>query len=175
MIKPIHQYPAEVLTAKCVPVVPVGNSLTGAVKDAPLWGETINQFITDLTETAESIRYRCLGLAANQIWDQKEATPALFVMRWPIQNYKQWEWRTIINPIIKSSGKKINQKEGCLSLQQPKILETIKSRRANVELQFQTPESSEIQTIKFYGTLGPYARIVHHEYDHLQGTLCNER
>jgi len=167
MIKDINQFPAKVLLMKCAPVA----SITGP----SLWKDEILQLNEDLLDTVKRIEAVSLGLAANQIWDRDGPAPAMFTMRWPSEDYKSWEWKTIINPEINVSGKKLKQKEGCLSLQHPKRREAVKQRRANVNLVYQTIDSLEKQTIKFFGNVGMYARIVQHEYDHLQGKLCIDK
>lgn len=176
-IKKINQWPDEVLKSKCVHVQPRKTSLVNSVSDeegniSQAWPDETLQFIEDLTDTVKSIEDRALGLAAPQIWDKPDPCPAIFVMRWPTQP-QGWKWAVIINPKIKTSGKKVKHVEGCLSLQKPAILLNKKvRRRANTEITFQTVSSANVQTVKFYGHLGPYAQIIQHECDHLNGKMC---
>ena len=172
----VNQYPAPILHVCAHPVQPLTGTTTLTTpteQSDPLWDSSIKDFCTDLTQAATMLQFNCLGLAANQIWKSEEACPAIFVMRWPIDNFTSWKWQEIINPEIVTSGKKTKHDEGCLSLLGHK-LEKKTQRRANVTLTYQTQDSIIPQTIKFYGHLGPYAQIVQHEYDHLQGKLCGK-
>jgi peptide deformylase len=63
-------------------------------------------------------------------------------------------------------------KEGCLSLMYPKVIIRQKRRRYNVILKYQTLNDPYQKTRKFMGALGPYSRVIQHEYDHLRGKLC---
>ena len=176
LIELVNQYPHVVLKTPTIPVGVISGSLTQATPDdANLpWDKSIYEFCNDLKAAAQALQMNCLGLAANQIWKSKEACPAIFVMRWPIENYSAWKWQEVINPKIKVSGKKMKQAEGCLSLMKEGSQTGTPKRRANVTLTYQTLENENQETIKFYGHLGPYAKIVQHEYDHLQGKLCIE-
>ena len=171
--KIINQYPLEILSTRASTVVPLQKTLTDAHKDySDLWESIILQLVTDLKKAAEHLSFNCLGLAANQIWTENAPYPAVFVMRWPSDDYKSWSWQEVINPKVVTSGKKLAVEEGCLSLINKKLHAKKLRRRANVTLTYQTLNNNTPQTTKFYGHLGPYARIVQHEYDHLMGKLC---
>lgn len=73
--------------------------------------------------------------------------------------------RIFINPVIVSkSEEQVQMEEGCLSI--PEIYENV-YRPKSVVLKYFTPEGSEV-----HEEIGGYlARIVQHEYDHLQGIL----
>jgi len=176
----INQYPAPILKIKASPVRPLSQDVTSSLTKPDstpvntLWEKEICQFITDLKAAAKALSYNCLGLAANQLWPTDTAYPAVFVMRWPTNSYKDWIWQEVINPKIAPSGKQIKQKEGCLSLITHTVSSKIIKRRSNVTLTYQTLNNDIPQTTKFYGHLGPYAQIVQHEYAHLLGQLCIE-
>ncbi len=175
MIKDVNQAPFASLAHKSVDVKLFDAPLTGDTSGS-IWEPDAVQLGEDLKDTAEALGLICLGLASNQIWDAPDKPPlAMFIMRWPTESYKNWTWKVIINPEINTSGKKLKQPEGCLSLQKPKRIETVKMRRSNATLTYSTVDSSDRQTTKFFGHLGPYARIIQHEYDHLNGKLCNQK
>lgn len=82
-----------------------------------------------------------------------------------VKNFKQ----VFINPtILEESGKEWNFNEGCLSI--PKIREEI-SRKSNLIIKYQDENFNQKQE-EFDGTA---ARIIQHEYDHIEGVLFVER
>lgn len=168
----INQYPAPILRQRAYTVNPITPSLTKTLDTQ--WEPNIIECVTDLKVAAQHLVTNCLGLAANQIWTTSDTYPAIFVMRWPSADYKNWEWQEVINPKIQLSGKRRKLPEGCLSLITEKVGSNKKERRSNVLLTYQTLDNTVLQTIKFYGHLGPYAQTVQHEYDHLMGKLCIE-
>ena len=177
IVELINQYPTEALKSKATPVNCVSTfeqSLTAPNDNKTNWDNSIVDFVKDLKGTAEKLASNCLGLAANQIWKSNDPYPAIFVMRWPTTDYQRWSWQEVINPKVSLSGKKTKLEEGCLSLITAKEASKKKLRRANVTLTYQTILNITPQTVKFYGHLGPYARIVQHEADHLAGRLCTE-
>ncbi len=73
--------------------------------------------------------------------------------------------RTFINPkILNETGEHHDFEEGCLSI--PDIREKV-SRQTKVTLQFQD-EQFQTHTEEFEGMM---ARIIQHEYDHLEGIM----
>ena len=114
----------------------------------------------------------CLGLAANQIWEGKSPYPSMFCMRWPNEDFTQWEWKIIINPSMQPTGKKEKVLEGCLSLMHTKPIQSKKLRKMNVTLEYQTLGNAIVRERRFMGALGIWSRIVQHECDHLAGKLC---
>jgi len=177
MIKKINTFSEPVLYKKTAPVKPKTSSLTAAVDDsASLWSPEIMDLCTDLVETAESMSEQCLGLAATQIWDKPTPCPRIFVMRWftkPEANIERgWAWQTIINPLIKTSGKTIKWEEGCLSLPN-KVFK--KSRKKNVLMTFQTVDSLKPVTMKFFGKDNIVSYVIQHEVAHLEGTLISHQ
>ena len=77
--------------------------------------------------------------------------------------------KVFINPIIlEESGKEWKFNEGCLSI--PKIREDV-SRKENVHLEYYD-ENFKKHTEEFSGIA---ARIIQHEYDHIEGKLFIDR
>jgi peptide deformylase len=116
--------------------------------------EEAQEIITDLIDTATYHKDHCVGLAAPQIGVLKKVVVigtgnSFFPM---------------INPmIIKKSGKKFVNYEGCLSLEGTRSVE----RYSNVLVNY-TDGKGKRQTKTFNGLL---AIIVQHETDHLNGKL----
>lgn len=112
------------------------------------------EIITDLLDTAKAHIDDCAGLAAPQIGVHKK----VIVIRsgdsfWPL-----------INPIIiKKSGKKFVNKEGCLSLEGIRAVE----RYSTILVAYMDKAGKRI-TKTFNGVP---AIIIQHEVDHLNGIL----
>jgi len=195
MIKSINTEGNPILTRPCVMVTPITagtDSLTDALtsveprkmdkKDArndfgsteeiiQFWGSETHDLVVDLIDTAVFHKKTCLGLSANQIWDKVSPCPAVFIMLWPvmIEGKPTAVWRDFINPTVIASGKKSMVKEVCMSI--PGDRRKVR-RRANSSITYQTLRSPKIRDDKIYGRLGgPWAQILQHEYDHLQGKL----
>lgn len=74
-----------------------------------------------------------------------------------------------INPkITKRSFRKEDDEEGCLSI--PGIYGIVRRSRA-VTVTATTPEGKRVR----YETDGMFARVIQHEYDHIEGVLFIER
>lgn len=179
MIRPINTGKNPILFNLCIPCAPVlrEGGLTGAVlnEDTALWTPIVREIIQDLIETAESLADECLGLAAPQIWWEKdEPCPAVFILRWPVEpigHPRGWDWKTIINPTIYGTGRSFKATEGCLS--RPDITMN-KRRHKNVTIIFQSVDNQEYAALKVLDSMGPYARIIQHEFDHLRGKLIKK-
>ena len=106
-----------------------------------------------------------IGLAANQVGADK----AIFVIDISaVEDYKESKPMTIINPkIIERSEEKNVMEEGCLSV--PEIKIEIE-RPAEIIITYQDVNLKE-HTIKVGDIL---ARVLQHEYDHLQGILFTD-
>lgn len=77
--------------------------------------------------------------------------------------------KVFINPVIEEeSGEKWNFNEGCLSI--PDIRENV-SRHPNIKISYYD-EDFNLQKADFNGLA---ARIIQHEYDHIQGKLFTDR
>jgi peptide deformylase len=173
MKKEINIKPNTILdtpAVKCL-TVSLDNSLTGTLsgEDAQeTYMPHVIDLIRDLKDTAESLKDNCLGLAANQIWDNPEiGCPSVFIMRWPNSKDPQgWEWKVVINPRINTTGKTLKFEESCLSM--PGRIKRL-SRGQNVEMSYQEEDSHAVKYIKFFRRHGIYPSIVQHEYNHLMG------
>ena len=116
--------------------------------------EEAQEIITDLLDTANHHIDNCAGLAAPQIGVLKK----VIVVR------KDDHFFPMVNPmIIKKSGKKFVNNEGCLSLEGTRSVE----RYSNVLVNYMDGKGKR-QTKSFNGLL---AVIVQHETDHLNGKL----
>ncbi len=77
--------------------------------------------------------------------------------------------KVFINPVIEEeSGEKWNFNEGCLSI--PDIRENV-SRHKNIKISYYD-EDFNLQQADFSGLA---ARVIQHEYDHIQGKLFTDR
>jgi len=196
MIRDIHTNNEAVLSQRAVSCVPLliakkeekkkkqPSGLTDAIESEKVveeqehienpWLPYVLELIQDLKDTAENIAENCLGLASNQIWvaenyDQDPGTPppAVFIMRWPDATVlRRWDWKAIINPLVKPTGKTLKKEESCLSFP-GKVVK--KSRGKNVFMNYQTEDSYQITPIHLREMQGPYSHIVQHEVDHLMG------
>jgi peptide deformylase len=83
----------------------------------------------------------------------------------PVEGYEKYKPLTIINPkIVSKSDETISIEEGCLSI--PEVRADI-IRPKQIQLSFYDVNMKE-QTIEADEML---ARVMQHEYDHLQGVL----
>jgi len=121
----------------------------------------INNMFDSLLNTENGV-----GLAANQVG----SNISLFVVDVSeVDEYKGMDKLVFINPEIISYSEETNfYKEGCLS--SPTFYEDIE-RPANVVIQYYDIEMNN-KTEEFSGFL---ARVIQHEYDHLQGILFFEK
>jgi peptide deformylase len=103
-----------------------------------------------------------IGLAANQIGLNKQ----IFVVDVsPVEDYEKYKPLAMINPkIISKSDETISMEEGCLSIPELRA-EVIRPKSIfvsffDVNMKEHTIEADEL-----------FARVIQHEYDHLQGVL----
>ena len=116
--------------------------------------EEAQEIITDLLDTANHHIDNCAGLAAPQIGINKRVVV--------VRNGDHFF--PMVNPVVvKKSGKKFLNHEGCLSLEGVRAVERYSSVLVNY-----TDGKGKRQTKTFNGTL---AIIVQHETDHLNGVL----
>ncbi len=127
----------------------------------------LQQLIADMFDTMYASKG--VGLAAPQVGKSirlfiLDATP--FEDDYPeLKDYK----KIIINPrIIEEEGTKWEFNEGCLSI--PGIREDVE-RKPELVLEYED-ENFELHEEKFDGII---ARVVQHEYDHLEGILFTDR
>ena len=123
--------------------------------------------IRDLWDTMYNAKG--VGIAAPQIGVSKSVFVADFSFFKDEENFFEEELinmkQVFINPIIvKEKGEDFTYPEGCLSI--PNIREDI-SRREMITIRYYDESFEEIElTLK-----GLAARIVQHEYDHIEGVL----
>jgi peptide deformylase len=142
--------------------------------------EGLKQFIDDMFETM--YKAKGVGLAAHQVGkpirlfivdthpfaetdeddEDDEFTPA---QRKELESFK----RVFINPrIIEEEGEEWKFNEGCLSI--PKIREDV-SRKPEIVIEYQD-EKFKKHKEKFNGVI---ARVIQHEYDHIEGKLFTDK
>ncbi len=159
MVLPIIGYGAIVLKTKA--------------KEIPVDYPELNKLISDMYETMYDASG--VGLAAPQIGKSIR----LFVIDTSPFDTDDFEQnsgfevksvkKTFINPImIDESGENASFEEGCLSI--PNIREHI-NRKSDITIKYQD-ENFVYQQETFSGIL---ARVIQHEYDHLEGTLFTDK
>jgi len=121
------------------------------------------ELIRDMFETMKNANG--IGLAANQVGVDK----SIFIVNVSImEGYEDIKPLAVINPkIIESSKTKIFMEEGCLSI--PNVKSEI-NRPDSIKIKFMDTEFNE-QLMEADKLL---ARVMLHEYDHLQGILFTD-
>lgn len=160
MILPIIAFGNDILKAKCVSIEKDFDGLDNLITNmwdtmynangvglaAPQVGKNIRLFIVDASPFSED----------NQL--EESERNKLFGFK-----------KVFINPkIVWSSTKKCNFNEGCLSI--PDIREDV-SRDDEIEIHFQDEKFSN-KKLKLDGLC---ARVVQHEYDHIEGILFTDK
>ena len=159
MVLPIIGYGAIVLKTKA--------------KEIPVDYPELNKLISDMYETMYDASG--VGLAAPQIGKSIR----LFVIDTSPFDSDDFEQnsgfevksvkKTFINPImINEFGENASFEEGCLSI--PNIREHI-NRKSDITIRYQD-ENFIVHQETFVGIL---ARVIQHEYDHLEGTLFTDK
>lgn len=116
--------------------------------------EEAKEIIADLLDTAKAHIDNCAGLAAPQIGVNKRVVV--------VRNGDSFF--PMVNPVVvKKTGKKFLNHEGCLSLDGIRAVERYPSVLVNY-----TDGKGKRQTKTFNGTL---AIVIQHETDHLNGVL----
>lgn len=124
--------------------------------------ETI-ELITNMFDTMRNANG--IGLAANQVGADKSI---LIVDISLVEGYEQTKPLVLINPkITKYSDEKSVMEEGCLSI--PDVREEVE-RPETITVTYQDTDLKE-HTIDADNLL---ARVIQHEYDHLQGILFTD-
>jgi len=148
MLKTINTYGSPVLRDKALPVTTVTPE--------------IRQLISDMFETmyaAEGI-----GLAAPQVGESIR----LFIIDLHPMDAKEGR-RVFINPeLLEFSDEKDVYDEGCLSI--PTVREDV-VRPTAVRIKYQTPDGEDRN--EWIDTF--LARVIQHEFDHLEGVLFTDR
>ena len=131
----------------------------------------IDSLINDLWDTMYNAKG--VGIAAPQIGVSKSIFVADFTFFEDEDNFYKDELINIkqvfINPkIIKESGNDFSYSEGCLSI--PNVSEEV-IRKERIKINFLN-EKFEPKQMNCSGII---ARVIQHEFDHLQGILFTER
>ncbi len=146
MIRPIVIAPDKRLTTVCLSTEK---------------GEGLTSLINDLLDTMYA--FDGIGLAAPQIGVLKR----VFVM--DVRKSKAPHNPIVfINPIIHSKSGAATSEEGCLSMPET-FLQIRRATQVRCAIQ---PEASDYMIFNFYGM---EARVVQHEFDHLEGILFDQR
>jgi len=149
-IIPIRVFGDKILRQKTKPIKDIDDNL-------------IN-FIANMYKTMEQAHG--IGLAANQVGLDK----SVFIVDIShVEGYEKFTPITFINPTIKSFSDEISSfNEGCLSLpnlrgevNRPKAIEIV---YYDINMKEQKIEADDL-----------LARVIQHEYDHLQGILFTDR
>lgn len=152
MKHPIFTYGQAVLRKQSVPVEPID--------------ETTKQLIADMFETMYNAGG--VGLAAPQIG---KAIRLFVIDTEPFtEQYPETEIKKMafINPkMLEEFGDDFVYSEGCLSL--PGINEDV-TRKSQIRIQYQD-ESGTLKEELFSGMV---ARVIQHEYDHLEGRVFTD-
>ena len=160
MILPILSYGNSVLKKKALPI---------SVKTTNL--ETLIKNMWETMYAAQGV-----GLAAPQIGESKR----LFIVdTYPFsdnedlsieeRNFLRGFKKVFINPkILSETGKEIVFNEGCLSI--PGIREDVK-RKDSITIKFQDLNGKLINE----SFTGIAARVIQHEYDHIEGILFTDK
>ncbi len=106
-----------------------------------------------------------IGLAANQVGSDK----SIFVVDISqVEDYEDTKPIALINPkIIERSEKKVLMEEGCLSI--PDVREEVR-RSESITIVYHDTDLNE-HTLEADGLM---ARVMQHEFDHLQGVLFTD-
>jgi peptide deformylase len=148
-ILPIYPYDAKVLREETRPI------------DRP--GPELTQLIIDMFET---MHHACgVGLAANQVG----VGSSLFVMDLStIEDYSESKPIVMINPVITDLwGDEITYEEGCLSV--PNLREDVaRPEKLHIRYKDANFEDQEMEASDFL------ARVIQHEYDHLEGIFFTD-
>lgn len=156
------------------PIVAYGSPVLKRVaQEAEVPSTQTNEFIEDLFETMYASKG--VGLAAPQVGVSSrifvvDGTPFAEDADTPeeAEELKRFK-RAFINPtIVEESGTAWGFEEGCLSI--PEIHETVQ-RKTTVVIESQTATGEWIEET----FTGLPARIIQHEYDHIEGLLFLDR
>lgn len=149
MIYPIHLYGLPVLRKVAEDVTPDF--------------EGLEQLIKDMYQTLEASDG--IGLAAPQIGISKRILVVdLTILEDELEPDQQVKMTMLNAQILERSGENETMEEGCLSL--PGISEKV-TRKNTIRVRYQNEKFETIES-EFSGFL---ARVIQHEYDHLDGML----
>lgn len=157
-----------------LPIIGYGNPILKTTsKDINNSYPNLKQLIDDMYETMYNANG--VGLAAPQIGKSIrlfiiDTAPFLNIDENEIEGIKVESIKQIfINPvIIKESGDRLSFEEGCLSI--PNIREDV-NRKSDISIEFYD-ENFILNKKSFSGVV---ARVIQHEYDHIQGILFTDK
>ncbi len=157
-----------------LPIIGYGNPILKITyKDINNSYPNLKKLINDMYETMYNANG--VGLAAPQIGKSIrlfiiDTAPFLNIDENEIEGIKVESIKqTFINPvIIQESGDSWSFEEGCLSI--PHIREDVK-RKSDINIQFYD-ENFTLNKKSFSGIV---ARVIQHEYDHIQGILFTDK
>jgi peptide deformylase len=129
------------------------------------FNEELANFVEDMFETMYNT-HNGVGLAANQVGSSR----SLFIMDVSdIEEYSSSEPIALINPVIEYfSDEEEEDQEGCLSI--PEFYEKV-TRPRGVQIKYFDTDMGE-HVLEADGFM---ARVIQHEFDHLNGILFFER
>ena len=160
MILPIIAYGSNVLKAKASPVDTEDPNLYKLIAD--MWETMYNANGVGLAAPQIGESLRIFVIDASSFAQNEELTPDEIKF---LQDFK----RVFINPkMIAETGEEWNFTEGCLSI--PNIREDV-SRKKEINIHFLDEQFKE-HTLTLNGLA---ARVVQHEYDHIEGILFTDR
>ena len=160
MILPIIAYGSNILKAKALPVDTKDPNLYRLIAD--MWETMYNANGVGLAAPQIGESLRLFVIDASSFAQDEELTPDEIKF---LQDFK----RVFINPkMIAETGEEWNFTEGCLSI--PNIREDV-SRKKEINIHFLDEQFKE-QTLTLNGLA---ARVVQHEYDHIEGILFTDR
>jgi peptide deformylase len=146
---------------------PVLRKVTELVSETELRSESIRQFINDMVETMTE--YDGVGLAADQVHVSKQIAVLEVADNRRYPEKPTVPLTVLINPIITPLSEELEEDwEGCLS---------IPDMRGKVPRY----KSIKVQTLDLTGAArefvaaGFHARVIQHEWDHLQGKVYLDR
>jgi len=157
-----------------LPIIGYGNPILKITsKDVNNSYPNLKQLINDMYETMYNANG--VGLAAPQIGKSIrlfiiDTAPFLNIDENEIEGIKVESIKqTFINPvIIQESGNSWSFEEGCLSI--PHIREDVK-RKSDINIEFYD-ENFVLNKKSFSGIV---ARVIQHEYDHIEGVLFTDK
>ena len=160
MILPIIAYGSNVLKAKASIVDTEDPNLYRLIAD--MWETMYNANGVGLAAPQIGESLRLFVIDTSSFAQDEELTPDEIKF---LKNFK----RVFINPkMIAETGEEWNFTEGCLSI--PNIREDV-SRKKEINIHFLDEQFKE-QTLNLNGLA---ARVVQHEYDHIEGILFTDR
>lgn len=160
MILPIVAYGAAVLKRKADEIDPSYPNLKELIEN--MWETMYSAHGVGLAAPQIGLSIRLFVIDASPFVDEEEMSKEEVKT---LQSFK----KVFINPIIlEEQGALWNFNEGCLSI--PDVREDV-SRKEQITLQYQD-ENFDTHRITLEGLA---ARVVQHEYDHIEGLLFTDR